>query len=45
MKIPRGGGTPTTLASCQSDAWAFAVDSTNVYWSDAAVGLVMRAAK
>ena len=34
MSVPVGGGSPTPLASGQSNAWAITVDSTNVYWTN-----------
>jgi sugar lactone lactonase YvrE len=42
MKVPLGGGTPTTLASGGAAANGMAVDATNVYWTDAVTHAVMK---
>jgi hypothetical protein len=35
MRVPKGGGTPITIASSQLNAVAVAVDSSAVYWANA----------
>ena len=42
MKVPLGGGSPTTLASGQSQPYRLAVDATSVYWTNHASGTVMK---
>ncbi len=42
MKVPTGGGTPTTLASGQTEPFGIAVDGANVYWTARGDGTVMK---
>ncbi len=44
VKAPLGGGTPVTLA-VGDNPQNLAVDSTNVYWTDASAGTVMKVSK
>ena len=41
MKMPLGGGTPTTLTSGQSQPFGIVVYDTNVYWADQFAKTVM----
>ncbi len=43
MKMPLGGGEPTTIASGQGKPVGIVVDSTSVYWTNEASGTVMKA--
>ncbi len=52
LRVPLSGGTPFVLATGQVDAYAIAVDETNVYWTttgdgstDSPTGTVMRTPK
>jgi hypothetical protein len=42
MKVPTGGGTPTTLASGQTLPHDIAIDATSVYWTNYSDGTVMK---
>ena len=42
MKVPLGGGTPTTLASGQGQLGFAAIDAENVYWTNTDAGTVMK---
>jgi hypothetical protein len=44
MKVALGG-SPTTLASGQSNLFGIAVDATSVYWTDDSGGTVMEVPK
>ena len=43
MKVPLGGGTPTTVASGLQNASLIAIDSKSVYWTDQGLNAVMKA--
>jgi hypothetical protein len=45
MKVPIGGGTPTTLASGQGSPACIVIDATSVYWTDFGSGAVMSTSK
>jgi hypothetical protein len=46
MNAPIAGGSPTTLVSAQKGAFAIAVDSVSIYWTNGVDGgSVMRLAK
>jgi len=42
MKVPTGGGTPTTLASGQTLPHGIAIDAMSVYWTNYSDGTVMK---
>ncbi len=42
MKVPLGGGSPTTLAAGQTEPFGIAVDAAYVYWTAFGDGTVMK---
>ncbi len=34
VSAPLGGGSPTTLAANQNQAWSIAINATNIYWTN-----------
>src|ERR1700682_157325 len=42
MKVPRAGGTPTSIASGQNSPAGIAVDANNIYWTNNLDGTVMK---
>lgn len=43
--VPKGGGSPTDVATGLPGPWAIAVDSTSVYWTDTWDGAIRKAPK
>jgi hypothetical protein len=44
-KVPIGGGTPTVLATGQSGVNVLTADATSLYWTEAALGTIVKLAK
>jgi hypothetical protein len=44
-KIPKGGGSPTLVATTKELAYSLALDADCVYWTDAQAGMIEAAAK